>query len=333
MKGAKCLLTDKLRPKSWDEVVGQEINKKILQAILKDPDNAPRTILMHGEIGCGKTTCARLFASYLINAPVDELKNSDCYHEYDSMDYGTVNKLKEYLDNIFISYSGSWCVTVLDEFHRTTEATQTLLLKPLEELPEKTFIIMCTTAVDKILSAIRSRALELEFPRIHIEKIRQNLLHISEKLSLKLSDKARDIMIYHSRGRMRDAYMLLDKYKLIGEEDFINSYNSCIVLLCNFFQAVKKDNKEEVENTINLLNLIPLDNIKFEFEHFMLLCFEEYAGFDTNNKNVKSLVKSYGNDIKKLSKLYFSDLFNYCYRSDRDFISMMYILYESLRGR
>lgn len=50
----KGMLTQTLRPKNFNELLGNENNKKILRAILNNPDNSPRVLIFGGKYGSGK---------------------------------------------------------------------------------------------------------------------------------------------------------------------------------------------------------------------------------------------------------------------------------------
>ena len=56
------MITQEFRPKTWDEVIGQDLNVAILKAIVKSPRTSPRSIILQGEYGSGKTTSSRIFA-------------------------------------------------------------------------------------------------------------------------------------------------------------------------------------------------------------------------------------------------------------------------------
>ena len=48
------MLSQELRPASWDEVAGQKENIDLLKAIVKKPEEAPKSLIFSGEYGTGK---------------------------------------------------------------------------------------------------------------------------------------------------------------------------------------------------------------------------------------------------------------------------------------
>ena len=80
------MLTQKFRPRTFSEVAGQNLVKDLLKAIVKNPENAPKSIILEGEYGTGKTTCARILARAL-NCKNKTLCNN-------SSDLGSLNFFK-----------------------------------------------------------------------------------------------------------------------------------------------------------------------------------------------------------------------------------------------
>ena len=60
------MLAQKYRPQTFDDVLGQDVTVKILQNQIKNK-NYSHSILFTGNAGCGKTTCARIFANQIDN--------------------------------------------------------------------------------------------------------------------------------------------------------------------------------------------------------------------------------------------------------------------------
>ena len=59
------MISQDFRPQRFEDVAGQDLVKNLLQAIVKNPDKAPKALILQGEYGTGKTTCARILAKAL----------------------------------------------------------------------------------------------------------------------------------------------------------------------------------------------------------------------------------------------------------------------------
>ena len=59
-------LAIKFRPRTWDDVVEQSSTKIILQQQIESGE-VKNAYLFCGSAGCGKTTCARIFANEINN--------------------------------------------------------------------------------------------------------------------------------------------------------------------------------------------------------------------------------------------------------------------------
>ena len=59
------MFIQEFRPNTFNEVAGQDKVKSVLKAIVKKPKEAPRTIILQGEYGTGKTSTARILAKAL----------------------------------------------------------------------------------------------------------------------------------------------------------------------------------------------------------------------------------------------------------------------------
>lgn len=329
------MLTNQLRPTTWKEVAGQKTNIQILKSIIRNPEKAPRTLIFEGEYGTGKTSSARIMARELNNIkdPNFDLNNCPFYYEYDSTVIGNVDKIRELRDVFGVGSGDYWKVIVFDEVHATSKPAQTALLKILEEVKGKTFFILCTTHVHKVLPTIRSRSLELKFGLVNHDEIVEHLNIVAEKLGKEIPDDIKHIIASRANGHMRNVHMLLDKYFLIGDEVFRQTVKTSIDLLCDFFMAVKVGNDAKVIKTINdILDLIPLDNIKTDFSELIMLSMQELTGFGSSNPKIKQLVEMYKSDILKIVKIYYSDWAKNMFRSGYDFKSLMLCMYSMLKN-
>jgi DNA polymerase III gamma/tau subunit len=141
-----------LRPKSLDEVVGQD---EIKPAIRNFMDNQCITWLFAGPTGVGKTTLAHIVAreiqgwDYPKDSPVQVT-------EIDG--HLSITQVRELIQQSYLSpIYGRYAVILLDEAQAITGAAQTALLGALENTHGRAAWILCTTDPTKLAKPLRDR--------------------------------------------------------------------------------------------------------------------------------------------------------------------------------
>lgn len=254
------------------------------------------------------TTSSRIVGREL-NGIKDEdydLLNSPFYYEFDSTVVGNVEKIRELRDIFTVEYGDYWRVVTLDEVHTVSSQAQAAMLKMFEETKGKTIYILATTDPQKLLPTIRSRALEINFNDVPVEAIVENLTKVSNERDLNLSEEIKLLIADRSGGHMRNAHMLLDKYLLLGEEDFKDSIKSSITLFCDYLIAVYNNDKDTILNTINELLSIPKDNLQSDWSIVMNESLRSYCGFECRHSDVQRLVDTYKGDFNIIAQCYMS---------------------------
>ena len=254
------------------------------------------------------TTASRIVGRELNNIKNEnyDLLNSPFYYEFDSTVVGNVEKIRELRDIFTVEYGDYWRVVTLDEVHTVSSQAQAAMLKMFEETKGKTIYILATTDPQKLLPTIRSRALEINFNDVPVEAIVENLTKVSEERGLNLSEEIKLLIADRSGGHMRNAHMLLDKYLLLGEEDFRDSIKSSITLFCDYLIAVYNNNKDIILSTINDLLSIPKDNLQSDWSIVMTESLRSYCGFDCRHKDIQRLVDTYKGDFNIIAQCYMS---------------------------
>jgi DNA polymerase III, gamma and tau subunit len=254
------------------------------------------------------TTSSRIVGRELNNIKDEnyDLLNSPFYYEFDSTIVGNVEEIRKLRDVFTVSYGDYWRVVVLDEVHTVSSSAQAAMLKMFEETKGRTIYILATTDPQKLLPTIRSRALEINFNDVPVEAIVDNLTKVSEEKNLNLSEDIKLLIADRSGGHMRNAHMLLDKYILLGEEDFKDSIKSSITLFCDYLIATYKNDKDTVLSTINDLLSIPKDNLQSDWSIVMTESLRSFCGFDCRHADIKRLVDTYGSDFNIIAQCYMS---------------------------
>lgn len=195
---------------------------------------------------------------------------------------------------------------ILHNCHTVSATAQAAMLKMFEETKGKTIYILATTDPQKLLPTIRSRALEINFNDVPVEAILDNLTKVSEERNLNLSEEIKLLIADRSGGHMRNAHMLLDKYILLGEEDFKDSIKSSVTLFCDYLIATYKNDKDAVLSNINDLLSIPKDNLQSDWSIVMTESLRSFCGFECRHKDIKRLVDTYGSDFNIIAQCYMS---------------------------
>lgn len=341
------MITQSCRPQTFREVSGQSIPKAVLKSICKSPETSPKTIILEGEYGTGKTSCARIFAKALnckyktkdgdacgvCEDCTNDISNSIYYAEYDSSIIGNISDIKELKETFYFNKSLGYKVIVLDEAHLITPQAQSTLLKLFEEGLEGVFFVLCTTNSSKILNTIRSRALSLQFDLLSIEDIEHNLKNICENyLQIEIESDIIKLIAERSKGHLRDAHMLLEQYRMLGKDAFVNLYRSCAELYKLLIYAIILNKPQIISNVLENLLRHRLSELKSEYELFVLNIIKLYYGsIQSTDKTMNTILLHYkhkkNNFIDILNDYRNYDMFN----SDTRFASFIWLLADRLR--
>lgn len=196
------------RPSKFSDVTEQEAIKIILENQINTGE-IKQSLLFTGPAGCGKTTCARIFANEINNGKGNPI-------EMDAASHNGVDDVRQ-IGKMAISQSidgATYKTFIIDECHMLSSAGWAAFLKLIEEPPAKAVFIFCTTDAQKIPATILSRCQRYNFTKISTRSIVDRLDYI---LSQEMTDDMtadRDAVEYLAKlanGGMRDAITLLDK--------------------------------------------------------------------------------------------------------------------------
>ena len=208
---ASKALAIKYRPATWDEVTEQGSTKIILQQQLESGD-VKNAYLFCGPAGCGKTTCARIFAHDINNGQGNPI-------ELDAASNNGVDDVREIIQQAKTkSLDSEYKIFIIDECHALSNSAWQAMLKIIEEPPTKSIFIFCTTDPQKIPKTILSRVQRYDFQRISQKGIVSRLYRI---LALEKTEDAKNVTTANNNaleyiakiadGGMRDAITLMDK--------------------------------------------------------------------------------------------------------------------------
>ena len=215
----------KYRPKTFDDVVGQEhVTRTLRNAIASG--RIANAYLFVGSRGIGKTTLSRIFAK-AINCPtpngvepcgacescrqIAEGRSIDVT-ELDGASHNKVEDVRPIIEGVqFKPAASKYKIFIVDECHMLTPAAWNALLKTLEEPPPYVRFIFATTEGDKLLATIISRCQRFDLRRIQTHQIAARLRYICEKEGIDASEDALLAIARGAEGGMRDALSSLDQ--------------------------------------------------------------------------------------------------------------------------
>lgn len=199
-------LASKMRPKNFDDILGQEhlVGEKgiIRKMVMK---NKPLSFVLYGPPGTGKTTIANIFSkeinmeSFIFNASTD-------------------NKAR--LQDIIHTTNFNNIVLIVDEVHRMKSDIQDFLLPYLEN-GKVTMIGLTTTNPNHSVNwAIRSRVNIYELNPISDEDLKNLIFKALKYLDIEISidDEAMDLLIRYANNEARSLLNLIDTATLYLED-------------------------------------------------------------------------------------------------------------------
>lgn len=211
---ASRALAVKYRPTDFSSVTEQEILTTILKQQISSKQ-IQHCYLFCGPAGCGKTTCARIFANEINGGqgiPV----------ELDAASNNGVEDVRNIIQQAQTkSLDSEYKVFIIDECHSLSNAGWQAFLKLLEEPPAKSIFIFATTDPQKIPKTILSRVQRYDFQRISQQGIVHRLQYILANENIIVDQSNIDAIEYIAKladGGMRDAISLMDKCLAFTDE-------------------------------------------------------------------------------------------------------------------
>lgn len=221
------------RPKTFDEVLGQEQVTEVLKNQVKN-NLISHAYIFSGTRGTGKTSCAKILARAVncLNpkdgSPCNECENCKMILSEESFDIvemdAASNRRIEDIRNlrdkvIFPPANLKYKVYIIDEAHMITNEGFNALLKIMEEPPKHLVFILATTEIEKIPQTILSRCQRFEFNRMDSKYIIENIKKITNDLGVKIDEESLVELANEADGAMRDALSNLDQVLSLGKKE------------------------------------------------------------------------------------------------------------------
>ena len=254
------LWVEKYRPINLNEISSQEHVINSLRKTLFNK-NIPHLIFF-GPAGCGKTSTIIALAKELFKN-----QYSNRVIELNASDERGINvvreKIKIYAKQTITNINDipPWKLIILDEADTMTSDSQCALRRIMEEYSKITRFCIIGNYYNKIIDPIVSRCSLFRFKPINQEHIIKKLKYICNEEKFNISDEILNKIIKISRGDLRKAINLLQKYFNMYQNNFnislLDEFSGFIpqqifnILIENIY---KKD-YIQVDNNINKIIL------------------------------------------------------------------------------
>lgn len=313
----------KYRPKKVADLDLPEVSDKIKSIILSE--ESFQSILLAGPKGSGKTSAARILAKAVNCLKIKDgeacEKCANCLEiekgssldviEIDAASNRGIDDVRGLKENAYLSpIKLKKKIFIIDEVHMLTKEAFNALLKLIEEPPQNTLFILCTTDAQKIPETVLSRLLKVNFRKGKEDELEKSLEKIIKGEKIEINQEARQILILNSDGSFRNLQKTLNEVflqfgKKISEEQvkdyFINSRGE--------YQAeeLEKDLKEgEIKKIIEKLEMMAQKGVDFgELRLKWLQYFHQKLLSNLANKELKEWIEIFvrAGELEKIAMI------------------------------
>ncbi len=283
--------TEKYRPKSLDEVIGQDIIVNRLKAFVKNK-NFPNMIFA-GTAGIGKTTCAVAMANDLYHG---ELVGA--FKELNASDERGIDVIrgdvKEFAKTISIA-DIQIKIIFLDEADSLTSDAQHALRRTMERFSAQTRFILNANYASKIIEPIQSRCIVFRFKALNEQNMRDYIKRIAKGEGLDVDDKAVEALIYVSDGDLRKLTNVLQSCALqdtkITESDVYNvAAKARPKEIASMLKAALSGSFSVAKNELDTL----LVKHGMNAEDVLLQCYKEVQGMNVDERKKLKAISVFG---------------------------------------
>ncbi len=224
------VLARKYRPKTFDELIGQDALVRTLTNAIQSGRIA-QAFMLTGVRGVGKTTTARIIARALNCTGPDgtggptvspcgvcdncraiaEDRHVDVM-EMDAASHTGVDDIREIIDGVRYSpVSARYKLYIIDEVHMLSKSAFNALLKTLEEPPSHVKFVFATTEIRKVPVTVLSRCQRFDLRRVDAQVLKEHFTRVTAMEGADIEGDAASLIARAADGSVRDGLSLLDQ--------------------------------------------------------------------------------------------------------------------------
>lgn len=283
--------TEKYRPKTLDDVIGQELIVERLKSFV-GRGNFPNMIFA-GTPGIGKTVCAVAMARDLYGENI-----GSAFKELNASDERGIDVIrgavKEFAKTISIA-KVPVKIIFLDESDALTADAQHALRRTMEVFSSETRFILSANYASKIIEPIQSRCVVFRFKPLTEEEMRKYVKRIVESEKLDIDEKAINALIYVGDGDLRRLTNVLQsaamQHKKINE--------------ASIYDIAARARPKEVISMLKYAISADFTNARNELDNLMLRhgmsaediltqCYREVQNLDIEERMKLTVIKDIG---------------------------------------
>ena len=264
-------LATKYRPKDFNDVCGQNSVIKILQRQVTNKDYK-HAYLFTGPSGCGKTTIARILA-FKINGNLQGLEEIDAASNSGVENVRNIVKAAKER-----SLNSSYKIFLIDECHSISTQGWNAFLKCIEEPPEYTIFMFCTTNPEKVPVTIANRCQRYNLSKISSDKIIDRLTYICASEGYTNYSETVEYISKLCNGGLRDA--ISDLEKVVSLNTDLDIKNTIEVLgdysYSTFFKLANDIIDSKCDEVLKCISTIYYngDDLKLFVNKFLSFCLD-----------------------------------------------------------